>query len=79
MPDYERVLYYTMWGHWDDLFNLMIRTKDDFLSKKIEKFLSAYHYSPNEDDILLKHEYLMQYIDHALTSQLITLKSDKFI
>lgn len=79
MPDYERVLYYTMWGQWDDLFNLMIRTHDDFLSKRIEKFLSAYHYSSDEQDIMTKHDYLMRYVDHALSNQLEMLNIDEFI
>lgn len=73
MPDYERVLYYTMWGHWDDLFTLMIRTNDDFLSKRIEHFLNAYHYSPDEREIISAHDYLMKYIDHALTNEVTAL------
>ena len=36
--DYDRALYYTYHSQWDNLLILMVRTKDDFLSKKIEHF-----------------------------------------
>lgn len=38
VPDYDKALYYTLWGQWDDLLVLMVRTKDDMLSKKIPAF-----------------------------------------
>jgi len=66
MPDYNKTLYYTLWGQWDDLLVLMIRTKDDILSKKIQYFLNAYHYSPDRDVILKSHDDLLYYVDHAM-------------
>lgn len=66
VPDYEKALYYTMWGQWDDLLVLMVRTKDDFLSKKIQMFLNAYHYSLDEKNILESHDNLLYYLDHAM-------------
>ncbi|KGP73079.1 hypothetical protein N782_07505 [Pontibacillus yanchengensis Y32] len=66
MADYDKALYFTLWGQWDDLLILMVRTKDDFLSKKIETFLHAYHYSPEDDQVVTSHQSLMQYIDHAM-------------
>ncbi len=64
--DYDKALYYTLWGQWDELLILMVRTKDDFLSKKIEKFLNAYHYSLDEEKIMRTHDQLLYYLDHAM-------------
>ncbi len=36
--DCDRALYYTHRSQWDNLLILMVRTDDDFLSKKIEHF-----------------------------------------
>lgn len=66
IPDYDKALYYTLWGQWDDLLVLMVRTKDDMLSKKIQNFLHAYHYSLDEQKIIDSHENLLYYIDHAM-------------
>jgi hypothetical protein len=63
--DYDRALYYTYHSQWDNLLLLMVRTKDDFLSKKIEHFLHAYYY---QNDHSLLENYLialLQYADHA--------------
>ena len=64
--DYDKALYYTLWGQWDELLVLMVRTKDDILSKKIEKFLNAYHYSLEEEKIIQSHDQLIYYLDHAM-------------
>ncbi|WP_339228884.1 YhdB family protein [Oceanobacillus sp. FSL K6-2867] len=66
IPDYDKALYYTLWGQWDDLLVLMVRTKDDILSKKIEQFLNAYHYSLDESKVINTHDTLLYYIDHAM-------------
>ena len=66
MPDYNKALYYTLWGQWDDLLVLMVRTNDDMLSKKIQLFLNAYHYSPDQETILTSHDNLLYYVDHAM-------------
>lgn len=66
IPDYDKALYFTLWGQWDDLLILMVRTKDDLLSKKIEAFLHAFHYSGNEQEIMTNHDSLLHYIDHAM-------------
>lgn len=68
MTDYELTLYYTLWGEWDELFTLMIRTKDDMLAKKIQYFLNAYHFSGDQRNILKLHDDLLYYVDHALKS-----------
>lgn len=66
IPDYDKALYYTLWGHWDDLLVLMVRTNDDILSKKIQQFLHAFHYSLDERKILDSHDNLLCYLDHAM-------------
>lgn len=66
IPDYDKALYYTLWGQWDDLLVLMVRTEDDMLSKKIQHFLHAYHYSPEQTKIIESHDTLLYYIDHAM-------------
>lgn len=65
MNDYEHALYYVLWGKWDDLFTLMLRSEDDLLRKRIEHFLYAYHYALNQDEIITKHDELIAYIDYA--------------
>lgn len=63
--DYDRALYYVHRSQWDNLLILMVRTRDHFLSKKIEHFLHAYHYE-HDYSILEKKLYsLLRYIDHA--------------
>ncbi|HLS67664.1 MAG TPA: YhdB family protein [Pseudogracilibacillus sp.] len=66
MCEYERALHYLLWCQFDDLFTLMIRTKDDLLEKKIQSFLYAYYYVTDEESLLDSHENLMHYIYHAL-------------
>lgn len=66
IPDYDKALYYTLWGQWDDLLVLMVRTSDDVLCKKIEHFLHAYHYNDNEHEVLGFHTNLLHYVEHAM-------------
>lgn len=66
MPDYERALYYTLWGQWDELLLLMVRTQDDMLSKKIHLFLNCYHYESDQEKVILSHDNLLDYVDHAM-------------
>ncbi|MGY0693835.1 YhdB family protein [Virgibacillus sp. FSP13] len=66
IPDYDKALFYSLWGQWDDLLVLMVRTNDDMLSKKIQNFLYAYHYSLDQTKILSLHDELLYYIDHAM-------------
>ncbi|GGM25852.1 hypothetical protein GCM10011351_09390 [Paraliobacillus quinghaiensis] len=67
IPDYDKALYFTLWGQWDDLLVLMVRTNDDILSKKIETFLHAFHYSRDDQQIMNNHDSLLHYIDHAMS------------
>ncbi|UOQ43586.1 YhdB family protein [Halobacillus salinarum] len=63
--DYDKALHFMIWGQWDDLLVLMVRTRDNFLSKKIEAFLHASYYPGYESSVLESHDELLQYIDHA--------------
>ncbi|GAA0327985.1 YhdB family protein [Bacillus carboniphilus] len=73
--DYDRALYYTHRSQWDNLLLLMVRTKDDVLSKKIEHFLHAYQFS-KDYSVIETHLYsLLRYIDHA--TEQIEMTSDQ--
>lgn len=63
--DYDRALYYTYRSEWDNLLILMVRTKDHFLSKKIEKFLHAYYFQTDSERVKEQLLALLHYIDHA--------------
>jgi len=66
IPDYDKALYYTLWGQWDELLLLMVRTEDDLLSKKIHHFLNDYHYSRDTEKVSESHDNLLYYIEHAM-------------
>ncbi|MBM7600210.1 hypothetical protein JOC34_002601 [Virgibacillus halotolerans] len=72
IPDYDKALYYTLWGQWDDLLVLMVRTNDDMLSKKIQLFLNDYHYSMDQSKVMAAHDNLLYYIDHAMKYEPVT-------
>lgn len=63
--DYDRALYYAHRSQWDNLLILMLRTEDDFLSKYIEAFLYAYHFSSDLHLIERSLHSLFCYIEHA--------------
>lgn len=63
--DYDRALYYTHRSEWDNLLILMVRTKDNFLSKKIEAFLHAYNFEHDYSVIEENLYSLLRYIEHA--------------
>ena len=69
MHDYEHTLHYVICKKWDELFMIMVRTKDDFLERKIHHFLYAYHYTSDRRNILATHHNLLDYINHALYQQ----------
>ncbi|WP_110928917.1 YhdB family protein [Bacillus massiliglaciei] len=63
--DYDKALFYTHRSDWDELLILMVRTKDQFLSKKIEHFLHAYRFEHDYSIIESKMYSLLRYLDHA--------------
>lgn len=77
IPDYELALQYILYGKWDALFTLMLRTKDDLLEKKIHLFLHAYYYASADREILEKHDELLWYIDHAIESRMMMNTPEK--
>lgn len=64
--DYDKALYYLHRSQWDNLMILMVRTKDDMLSKRIEHFLHAYTYESDRSIVEQHTDALLQYLDHAL-------------
>lgn len=75
MLDYDRALYYTHRSEWDNLIILMTRTKDDMLSKRIERFLHAYYFSRDYSLIERQLFSLLRFLEHAAA---ITDNSDVF-
>jgi len=73
--DYDRALYYTHRSEWDNLIVLMVRTKDDMLSKRIERFLHAYYFSKDYSLIERQLFSLLRFLEHAA---LVTDNSDIF-
>lgn len=65
MLEYEYALNYVVWGRWDDLFTIMLRTNDDMLKKKIHQFLHAYYYSHEQKLMVTTHDELLEYLEHA--------------
>ncbi|MFD3447219.1 YhdB family protein [Microbacteriaceae bacterium 4G12] len=63
--DYDKALYYTYCGNWDELLVLMVQTKDELFSKRIEHFLHAYQYAKDLASVDKHLQLLFQYIDHA--------------
>lgn len=63
--DYDRALYYTHQSEWDNLLILMVRTDDNFLSKKIEHFLHAYRFEHDYTTIQRNLFALFRYLEHA--------------
>ena len=65
IADYDQALYSMHRSDWDSLLVLMVRTKDHFLSKKIEHFLHAYQFE-YDYQVIQNHLYaLFRYLDHA--------------
>ena len=61
MSDYKKALLLTQYLRWDDLIILMVQTKDQILSKKIERFLHAYKF---EYDYPVIEKYLIKLLDY---------------
>ncbi len=65
MNDYERSIFYIKHAEWDNLLILMVRTQDQFLAKKIEKFLHSFHYVKSSELIEGNLYNLLHYLDHS--------------
>lgn len=73
MLEYEYALNYVLWGRWDDLFTIMLRTKDNLLEKKIEQFLHAYYYPSQQINVEQSHDELLHYLEHAMASYYVNI------
>lgn len=63
--DYDLALYYTYSCEWDKLVVLMVNTKDELFSKRIEHFLHAFKYERDLAVIDEKLKSMFQHIEHA--------------
>ncbi|MFX3622966.1 MAG: YhdB family protein [Ectobacillus sp.] len=63
--DYDKALYYTYCCNWEQLTILMVQTKDEVFSKRIEHFLHAYKYAKDLAEVDKQLQLMFQYIDHA--------------
>ncbi|REJ22591.1 YhdB family protein [Caldibacillus debilis] len=63
--DYDRALHYAKLAQWDHLLILMVRTKDDILSKKIKQFLHAYHFQYDYTRMEYCFYELLRYAEYA--------------
>jgi uncharacterized membrane protein len=70
--DYDLALYYTYCCQWDKLLALMVNTKDEVFSKRIEHFLHAFKYERNLSVIDEKLKSMFQHIDHATKNEIIS-------
>lgn len=79
--DYDRALYYTHRSEWDNLIVLMVRTKDNILSKRIEHFMHAYQFSHDYSLIERRLYSLLRYLEHgnAMTGNVQPFIEDPFI
>lgn len=67
MLEYEYALNYVLWNRFDDLFTIMLRTKDNLLEKKIEQLLYAYYYPHLDYNPDEAKDALLHYLEHAMT------------
>lgn len=63
--EYDQALLYTYSCDWNQLMSLMVSTRDEMFSKRIEHFLHAFKYERDLDVINEKLQSLFQYIEHA--------------
>jgi len=63
--DYDRTLLYLYRHSWDDMLILMVRTKDDLLSKKIKSLLKGIHYPQAQETTAYHYAELFRYTEHC--------------
>lgn len=68
--DYDETLFCLHRMACDELIHVMHETEDDFLAKKIEKFVSAFMLDPDFSAVEKKHYALLEYLDHVFVSQI---------
>ncbi|KIL46829.1 YhdB family protein [Jeotgalibacillus campisalis] len=63
--DYDRTLLYLYRHSWDDMLILMVRTKDDLLSKKIKSLLKGIHYPQPQETTAYHYTELFRYAEYC--------------
>jgi hypothetical protein len=63
--EYDKALYYASHLCCQDLIILMVQTKDDLLSKKIEQFILSFKFEDDIKNVEEKRQQLIEYISHA--------------
>ncbi|KIL46774.1 YhdB family protein [Jeotgalibacillus soli] len=66
--DYERTLLYLYRHGWDDLLILMVRTKDELLSKKIKRLLKGIHFPQEQEKTAYDYLELFRYAEYGMTT-----------
>ena len=68
--DYDAALFYLHRMACGELIHLMTLTKDDFLSKKIEKFVKDFMYEPEFSVVEKSYDSLLSYLDHVFLAEI---------
>jgi len=68
--DYDKALFYLHRMACDGLIQLMEATEDDFLSKKIEKFIDAFMLEPDFSTVENQYNALISYLDHVFVTDM---------
>ncbi|RBW69485.1 YhdB family protein [Bacillus taeanensis] len=76
ITDYDKTLYYLHRLDCYELLNLMSRTDDDLLSKKIEKFVQSYMHEPQFFKVKKTQESLLVYLDHCFSTTPVFLEQE---
>ncbi|TLS37508.1 YhdB family protein [Pseudalkalibacillus caeni] len=74
ITDYDKALYYTHHCSCMELSVLMAQTDDDILSKRIEKFISAFIGENNYRIVACERDSLLKYIDHVYEANPVDLE-----
>jgi hypothetical protein len=64
--DYDKALFYASHLCCQDLIILMVQTKDDLLSKRIENFIISFKHAVNIKDVEKERQSLIEYVTHAV-------------
>lgn len=67
--DYDKTLFFTHRLACEDLIFMMQQTEDDFLAKKIERFVNSFLREPDLQKVDETREDLMYYLDHVFEKQ----------
>jgi hypothetical protein len=72
--DYDKALFYASHLCCQDLIILMVQTRDDLLSKRIEQFILSFKYDQDIKEVEEKRQELIEYVNHAFNCYPVELK-----